>query len=630
MGDELDIDLMIKNANTVIEKYGLIPNECINNLSFNDIFGFNEPKQLQKIFANSVDDYGLYILEAPMGVGKTEAALYASYKALESGKVNGIYFGLPTQTTSNSMFERYKNFVSKVSNIGDNDIRLIHGNQSIAEVSNSGMYSWFKSNKRAILSNYGLGTLDQAMMSVLGQFKHFFIRTFGLSKKVIIMDEIHSYDVYSSTIVSDLINDLIEMDCIVIVLSATLTKNSRGKLLGTESDILAYPLISKKTNEDFVNYIIPNEKLKNKIVTIRKVEISCGDYFISSRMKEIKECINRYNNGEKILWIENTVNDSQLVYSEFLKHIDNVGLLHSQFTISDRTKNESKWVSSYGKNGERGIGSILVSTQVCEQSIDIDADYLVTSLAPSDMLLQRIGRLHRHDFGIKRNEAICTILYDKLINTYKTDKYGDKMVSEFVNLVKSGAYVYDSYILRKTWKIWKSLDTINIPNDMSKILDDTYNSIDDKMDAKFKTVFDKNNRQQKSDAISSMNKSYGTLNDDIGSIIDTDNHYGTRRILQKSYDLILAKSANGNELTLLDGKKAILSSRMDIDSRKYIHSCSVKVNEKVINDDSIRKVIFNNGKVEYCYCIVNDGILINGEGKLSTLMYDNKTGFMKN
>jgi len=53
-------------------------------------------------------------------------------------------------------------------------------------------------------------------------------------------------------------------------------------------------------------------------------------------------------------------------------------------------------LEDFGKGSTRR-GVILVSTQVVEQSLDVDFDWMMTDLAPVDVLLQRIGRLHRHD-----------------------------------------------------------------------------------------------------------------------------------------------------------------------------------------------------------------------------------------
>ena len=121
----------------------------------------------------------------------------------------------------------------------------------------------------------------------------------------------------------------------------------------------------------------------------------------------LEEALLRSEGGQQILWIENTVAEAQAIYKGLAARASGmdveVGLLHSRFTPADRERNESLWTSLYGAKSEaRGEkGRILVGTQVLEQSLDIDADFLVTRICPTDMLFQRMGRLWRHDEGAK-------------------------------------------------------------------------------------------------------------------------------------------------------------------------------------------------------------------------------------
>ncbi|MBS0351818.1 MAG: CRISPR-associated helicase/endonuclease Cas3, partial [Proteobacteria bacterium] len=177
-------------------------------LSFTEIFGF-QPHNLQIQFFENVIEPGVYLLEAPMGLGKTEAALYAAYLTMVSGKATGLYFALPTRLTSDKIYDRVQTFLTKILQT-DHSAKLIHSSawlrnldQNLGEDGQpSG--SWFEPAKKSILWPFAVGTVDQALMAVIN-VKHGFVRAFGLAGKVVILDEVHSYDMYTGTLLDQLI-----------------------------------------------------------------------------------------------------------------------------------------------------------------------------------------------------------------------------------------------------------------------------------------------------------------------------------------------------------------------------------------------------------------------------------------
>ena len=206
---------------------------------------------------------GVYVIEGPMGCGKTEAALAAAYQLIAAGKAAGLYFALPTQVTSNRIHLRVQPFVERISE-EPMAVRLAHAASWLVESELPPRLrpaspdaeaeqhvrvgrSWFASPKRALLAPFGVGTVDQALLGVVAA-KHFFVRQFGLAGKVVVLDEVHTYDLYTSTLIDALVQRLRELHCTVLVLSATLTKARRQQLLGVDdrqplSD--AYPLLSR-------------------------------------------------------------------------------------------------------------------------------------------------------------------------------------------------------------------------------------------------------------------------------------------------------------------------------------------------------------------------------------------------
>jgi CRISPR-associated endonuclease/helicase Cas3 len=453
-----------------VNQAGFIFPKIIANLSFQKIFSF-EPRPMQQTFIDMVDRPGVYILEASMGQGKTEAALFAAYKMLEKGLATGIYFALPTKLTSEKIYERMYSFLNSILASDDmHNLLLLHGTSWLidTELGEEGRpgYSWFDTNKRGILAPFAVGTIDQALMAVMN-VRHGFVRTFGLTGKVVILDEVHTYDAYTGTIMDNLIEALRKLDCTVILLSATLTTSRKQKMLGAlvPEEKIGYPQILKSVTKGEIS-------LSGKLPTEQKnVEVTMAqegkDIFALVRRKALA--------GEQILWIENTVPEAQKAYKEFASWGSQVGvevgLLHSRFPVHVRNGLDSKWVSLFGKEGKttrRICGRILFGTQVLEQSLDIDADFLVTRIAPTDMLLQRIGRLYRHrELDELRPESahqtVC-ILTPLLDNVLKDPVWG----------FGSSGVVYAPYVLARSLEIWMTEKIITIPLDMRRLIERTY------------------------------------------------------------------------------------------------------------------------------------------------------------
>lgn len=377
------------------------------------------PNALQRALQSCATQPALFIVEGPMGCGKTEAALAAAHALISAGHHHGIYFGLPTQVTSNRIHGRVAAFLSNTLADPAN-LRLAHSaswldedqtlllspaadgdEQSRRQASEA--RTWFASSKHALLARYGVGTIDQALQGVVA-VKHFFVRRFGLAGKVVILDEVHSYDVYTGTLITQLIRELLALRCSVIVLSATLTRARRRELLaaaGADDSPTndsspargeAYPLVSTVSSGEPV-MTIPLEWPDAKTIQLRVAPIPQAEL--------LAECLRRAEAGQQVLYIRNTVAEAQATYralaGEARADTVRLGLLHSRFPYFRREQLEEEWLRRLGKErAEDGVGSILVATQVVEQSVDIDLDFMVSDLAPTDMLLQRMGRLWRH------------------------------------------------------------------------------------------------------------------------------------------------------------------------------------------------------------------------------------------
>lgn len=450
---------------------GFINPRLKSGLSFFDVFGFT-PKATQIKLIEAADRPGVYVLEAPMGLGKTEAALYAAYQLLQKKLATGIYFALPTQLTSDKIHERVNAFLERILEDGSphKQAMLVHGNAwlkqfEMGEEGNPGG-AWFAQGKRGILAPFAVRTVDQALMAVMN-VKHGFVRTFGLAGKVVILDEVHSYDSFTGTILDALVKALRQLHCTVIILSATLTQERRVKLLGMASQENTcspspYPLVTAQPRDGRFTEI--------SVEQIPDVSVAIAHH---SETDAIEEVLRRAEEGQQVLWIENTVKDAQDLYRKLAARTSGMevkcGLLHSRYTKADRAINEDAWVTCFGKGGAEARarqGRILAGTQVLEQSLDIDADFLVTRIAPTDMLLQRLGRLWRHAETLRspaaRREA-WILSPDLAMATVSPElAFGPT------------AKIYAPYVLCRSLAVWQGLTQVRLPGQIRELIEATY------------------------------------------------------------------------------------------------------------------------------------------------------------
>lgn len=450
---------------------------------FADLFPqIQDANSLQTATLQTVREAGIYVLEGPMGCGKTEAALTAAYQLIAAGKANGIYFALPTQLTSNRIHLRVQPFVDRIS-AETGTVRLAHSASWLVETEpppnlrpashdddeaqehvRAGR-SWFASPKRALLAPFGVGTVDQALLGVVAA-KHFFVRQFGLAGKVVILDEVHSYDLYTGTLIGVLVKRLRELHCTVIVLSATLTAARRRQLLQV-GDVQplssAYPLLSGGPSPLTE---VPCDPPAPKTVAVRFVETHTV----------VEDCLERAGRGQCVLWIRNTVDDAQETYRT-VKGANREGgpsiaLLHSRFPFHRREELEDEWMKRLGKDANnRPNGCVLVTTQVAEQSVDIDADLLITDLAPTDMLLQRLGRLWRHE----RPQRPCAQPEIWIHNVPLSDEQAEALPARALKRVfDKSARVYSPYVLLRSLEQWRGRAAVTLPADIRTILEATY------------------------------------------------------------------------------------------------------------------------------------------------------------
>ncbi|MDX2064743.1 MAG: CRISPR-associated helicase Cas3' [Fimbriimonadaceae bacterium] len=368
------------------------------------------PNDLQRTASElCVKQPRLTIIEAPTGEGKTEAALMLAERHRADGR--GLFFALPTMATANGMVDRIGLYLHQVYPDTTKYLRLLHGMAWLVERpggkvgdpedqdESAEVADWFAGSKRGLLDWFGVGTIDQLLLAGL-RSKHFFVRLFGLSGKTIIIDEVHAYDDYMTEILLTVLSWLRALDCQVILLSATLPSAKRKQLLqawGVEPVVESpYPRITTVCEQQGLQSR-PVTASTRKPLHIRPLAVD-GENPLAVAMDHLLELA--LSTGGFAVLVVNSVKHAQEAYRIALAHhgaaVVEVSLFHARYTRQDRMNKEQKVMQQFGKLATRGTPRLLIATQVVEQSLDLDFDYMVSELAPIDLLIQRAGRLHRH------------------------------------------------------------------------------------------------------------------------------------------------------------------------------------------------------------------------------------------
>lgn len=364
-------------------------------------------------------------VEAPMGNGKTEGALQGATLLVNSLSLGGIMFAAPTMSTSNSLFERTADWAARVS--GNDVVSLYLGhsknilNEPFMKLSSAMIYDdgglndgliiaheWLWGRKKGILSDIVVGTIDQLLFMAL-QSKHVMLRHLGLVGKVVIVDEVHAYDAYMSSYLEITLEWLGAYRVPVILLSATLPHSIKVKLMAAYTAGLrnvdpldvqdeipvsgeTYPAITV-ADEQQTSLTAVSTDVNNTAVQIA---------FLADDEIALRNVLAPVvNEGGCVLVLCNTVTRAQ---EAFCVAKDLVGedarLIHARFLANERVRIEAELSAELGKNAHPDAGRparrVVVATQVVEQSLDLDFDLIVTDIAPIDLVLQRMGRLHRH------------------------------------------------------------------------------------------------------------------------------------------------------------------------------------------------------------------------------------------
>ncbi|WP_432066333.1 CRISPR-associated helicase Cas3' [Streptomyces sp. C10-9-1] len=394
--------------------------------------------------ARSMEEPGLMVIEAPMGEGKTEAALAAAEILAARSGAGGVFFALPTMATGNAMFPRLLDWLDRLpapegtrhsvllahskAALNDDFAGLMGKGGRVAAVDVDGSderewrpssrnrtaaaelvaHAWLRGRKKAMLSSFVAGTVDQLLFAGL-KSRHLALRHLAVAGKIIVIDEAHAYDTYMGVYLDRVLAWLGAYRVPVVVLSATLPAGRRrelveayaGKATGEAMaafDAVAgagdYPLLTAVTPGGVPVMRQPAASARGTDVKLERLEDDL-DVLADRLTSEL-------DGGGCVLVVRNTVRRVLHAAAVLRQRFGdaNVTVAHSCFVDVDRAAKDAGLLQRFGPPGKAEdrpkTAHIVVASQVAEQSLDLDFDLLVTDLAPVDLLLQRMGRLHRH------------------------------------------------------------------------------------------------------------------------------------------------------------------------------------------------------------------------------------------
>ncbi len=447
-------------------------------LRFEELFpAISHPNAMQEAIvdlAGKLSGPALVLIEAPTGTGKTEAALFLADTWAHAEQQRGLYVAMPTMATSNQMHGRVADALCL--RYGSDAVKplLVHSqarwmteapppaltSDDEREGASTRSMAWFLPRKRSLLAPFGVGTVDQSLLSVL-QTRHFFVRLFGLSHKTVIFDEVHAYDTYMSTLFQRLLTWLRAVDASVVLLSATLPEQTRRELVkayaGDALDVPAdYPAITWATSGQ--TGVIPLPITESRTLRLGWITRD-ADEIVARLAEALRE-------GGCAAVICNTVARAQEVYravsAAALVGPEDVTLFHARTPFAWREQIEREVLSRFGKAGQRPHKAIVIATQVIEQSLDLDFDVMISDLAPVDLLLQRVGRLHRHARASRPAPLTVPLLWVAVDAGAEFPEFGND------------AYVYEPYVLLRTSLTLQDRDHLTLPQDTAGLIGAVY------------------------------------------------------------------------------------------------------------------------------------------------------------
>lgn len=329
------------------------------------------------------------LLLAACGTGKTLAAWNWAAAVASRRAVGRVIFLYPTRGTATEGFRDYVAWAPEleaalVTGTAQYELEAMRENPS--EATRGHDFSRTEAEERL----FSLGLWSKRYFSAtVDQFLGYLENYYGalcllpmLADAAVVIDEVHSFD---RRMFDDLVAFLVTFDVPVLCMTATLPASRRAELDGL--GLVTYP-----ASTDRAELADLEAQETHSRYSIRRCDRD------AARMTACAA----FRDGLRVLWVVNTVGRCQALADELEMTLGvPVTSYHSRFRLIDRQRRHRETVDAFQ---QRDRAAIAVTTQVCEMSLDLDADVLVTERAPVASLVQRFGRANRHR---ARGDAFC-------------------------------------------------------------------------------------------------------------------------------------------------------------------------------------------------------------------------------
>ncbi|MGW0195900.1 CRISPR-associated helicase Cas3' [Nonomuraea sp. NPDC003201] len=459
--------------------------------SFIELFPKDRPRPVQAVVERVTagrDQSTLVIVEAPTGEGKSKAGIQAAAALMDGVGLLGTYVGMPTQATSNQMLTELEDLLHQLGQDREMSVRLVHSaatdhlNERAANPTDVGRddeddsdiqaQEWF-TRKKNLLAPVGVGTIDQALKAVI-RSGHVFVRLAALTNKVVVIDEVHAYDTYMSTLLDRLLAWLGRLGTSVVMLSATLPSARREELVAAwQSGLLrCLPREAPKLEPFAVYPRVTVAGAGKPVVEAAGVsELNVNRPLRLTRIQDedvVDWVLEQVADGGNAVVMHNLVRRAADTYAALEERVaalpaetrPRLFMINGRLATGTRRAVEAELKAAFGKDGSRPR-AIVVSTQVLEQGLDLDFDAMVTDLAPIDWLIQRAGRLHRHTRTGTRGELVLAIT--GVVDTEDGPQFPPYLET-----------VYAPMTLLRTWALLRERTLLNLPDEVPALVDAVY------------------------------------------------------------------------------------------------------------------------------------------------------------